>query len=394
MEPGPDALREQQLRQQGYPVVAGVDEAGRGPLAGPVVAAAAVLPESLEHHALAGVRDSKQLNESQREQFYQTIIEHAQSYAIAKASPQEIDLINIRQASLLAMRRAVEQLDTPANYALIDGRDVPEGLPCPGEAMVKGDRRSISIGAASILAKVVRDRIMDALHLEFPMYGWKYHKGYPTPYHRLAVQLFGPSRHHRTCFRGVSEWMNPITPSEQLRAWFDRIETAEEIESLKAIRQKVETDTLSPEERTFLLRSIEYHIRERKALIHTNTTTDRGKTGETHAAAWLRKKGYTIWETNFRIAGGEIDLIANLGSLIVFIEVKARSSNRFGTPEEALTATKRSRIIRTAERYLADRALNDVWDIRYDLIAIESRDKEAPDIRHIPDVFRVEEDFA
>lgn len=179
--------------------VAGVDEAGRGPLAGPVSAAAVVLdPGDLP----VGLNDSKALTAARRAALFDEI--HAKAeVSLAWASVEEIDRLNIRAASLLAMRRAVEGLRRPPEAALIDGNACPDGLPCRGVTLVKGDALSLSVAAASIIAKVARDRVMVQLAAEFPGYGWEVNAGYPTASHRAALQHLGVTPHHRRSFRPV-----------------------------------------------------------------------------------------------------------------------------------------------------------------------------------------------
>ena len=160
--------------------VAGVDEAGRGPIAGPVVAACVVLPP---RHTLTGIADSKQLTPAQREALYDAITRHALAWAIGLASPREIERYNILQASLLAMRRAVLALPIPPQRVLVDGKHAIPNLPLPQQAVVGGDALEESIAAASIVAKVARDRIMRELDRLYPRYGFAQHKGYPTPLH-------------------------------------------------------------------------------------------------------------------------------------------------------------------------------------------------------------------
>ncbi|MBQ3638109.1 MAG: ribonuclease HII [Clostridia bacterium] len=186
-----------------YGVVCGTDEAGRGPLAGPVVAAAVVLPEGL---TIPGLDDSKKLTEKKREALYDVILREAAAYGIAESSPEEIDRINILAASLLAMRRAVEQVrrTIEPGIVLVDGNRPTEfGIPC--RTVVKGDGISQSIAAASVLAKVTRDRLMTELDLRYPAYGFAEHKGYPTKEHKLAVYEFGPSPVHRRSFLSFLE---------------------------------------------------------------------------------------------------------------------------------------------------------------------------------------------
>src|ERR1700759_2916159 len=176
--------------------VCGVDEAGRGPLAGPVVAAAVIFQKG---RIPRGLNDSKQLREEDREALFPRIMEMAIAVGVGEASVGEIDLVNIRQATHLAMARAVRALSVAAQFALVDGNDAP-ALPCKCETLVKGDGRSVSIAAASIIAKVTRDRLMARLHDEHPGYNWKRNKGYGTPEHYDGLRLHGVTIHHRRSF--------------------------------------------------------------------------------------------------------------------------------------------------------------------------------------------------
>ena len=181
---------------EGYTAICGCDEAGRGPLCGPVVAAAVILPRGL---IIEGLDDSKKLTEKRREALFDIICEKAVAYAIAEATPEEIDDINILNASMLAMRRAVEALPHPADFALIDG-NCSRGFDIPTETVVKGDARSYSIAAASVLAKVTRDRGCIILDKEYPEYGIAKHKGYPTKDHMRAVREHGVAPIYRRTF--------------------------------------------------------------------------------------------------------------------------------------------------------------------------------------------------
>ena len=181
---------------EGYTAVCGTDEAGRGPLCGPVVAAAVILPRDIE---IEGLNDSKKLTEKKREKLFDVIKEKAVAYAIAEASPAEIDEINILNASMLAMRRAIEALQTKADFALIDG-NCSRGFDIPTQTIVKGDSISSSIAAASILAKVTRDRQCAELDKLYPEYGIAKHKGYPTKDHMDAVRKYGPAPIYRMSF--------------------------------------------------------------------------------------------------------------------------------------------------------------------------------------------------
>lgn len=187
---------EKELTQNGYTAICGCDEAGRGPLCGPVVAAAVILPLGEE---IEGLNDSKKLSEKKREALFEVIKESAVAYAIAEASPAEIDEINILNASMLAMRRAVEALQIKADFALIDG-NCSRGFEIPTMTVVKGDAKSSSIAAASILAKVTRDRGCAELDKLYPEYNIAKHKGYPTKEHMDAVRKYGPAPIYRRSF--------------------------------------------------------------------------------------------------------------------------------------------------------------------------------------------------
>ena len=188
---------EHDMMNQGYEVICGVDEAGRGPLAGPVCAAAVILPKDLE---IPGLNDSKKLTEKKREALYDIITEQAVAYGIAMASEHEIDEINILQATFLAMKRAVEALPVKPDFVLIDGNREPDLGDLPLKTIVKGDSRSANIAAASILAKVTRDRYMMELGQEYPMYGFAIHKGYGTQKHYEALREFDACPAHRRSF--------------------------------------------------------------------------------------------------------------------------------------------------------------------------------------------------
>lgn len=191
----PDFSIENEIRAKGFSAVCGVDEAGRGPLAGPVCAAAVILAEEIE-----GLNDSKKLSEKKREELFPVIKEKALSYSIAFASVEEIEEYNILNATYLAMNRAIEGLHIPADFALIDGNRVPTDISVTCETVVKGDAKSASIAAASILAKVTRDRLMLEEDMKYPEYNFKKHKGYGTKEHTDAILKYGMSPIHRPSF--------------------------------------------------------------------------------------------------------------------------------------------------------------------------------------------------
>jgi len=202
---GPSLFHEEELRARGIWPVAGVDEAGRGPLAGPVLAAAVILPEGFK---LKGLDDSKKLNHRQREELYEQLTGNPEVFfAIAEGSSEEIGQLNILRATHLAMKRALTGLREkghPPAHALVDGLPA-KGLPVGQTALVGGDGISLSIAAASILAKVTRDRIMDTLDRELPQYGFAHHRGYATAEHLAMLREHGPCQHHRLGFAPVDQ---------------------------------------------------------------------------------------------------------------------------------------------------------------------------------------------
>ena len=195
-------------QQSGYKQIAGIDEAGRGALAGPVIAAAVILPIDC---TLDGLNDSKQLSPKQRDQLCEDIRRVAVSIGVGSVDNQEIDRLNILNASLLAMQKAIEKLTPQPDCLLVDGIYLPQ-VDIPGEAIPKGDSRSYSIAAASIIAKTTRDRLMIKLHHTYPNYGFLKHKGYPTSQHRRAIAQFGASDIHRRTFK--------LLPDDQIELCF------------------------------------------------------------------------------------------------------------------------------------------------------------------------------
>lgn len=197
---------EQGLSARGFTYIAGSDEAGRGPLAGPVVAASVILPTDCNPSLFI---DSKKLTHRRRVELHQLLIDSNAAIGVGIVSVEKIDQLNILQASLLAMRRSVEDLTSryhAPDYILVDGKfEIPLGT--PQQALIKGESRSASIAAASIVAKVTRDGLMDELHEHYPLYNFRKHKGYPTREHREAIASFGPCGIHRRTFRGVKEFV-------------------------------------------------------------------------------------------------------------------------------------------------------------------------------------------
>jgi ribonuclease HII len=207
----PHYIFEARILKTGIGPVCGVDEAGRGPLAGPVVAAAVILDKK---RIPKGLDDSKKMTAEARENAFVKIMACA-IVGVGEASVDEIDLVNIRKATHLAMARAVRAIAITPAFALVDGNDAP-ALPCPCNTLVGGDGRSVSIAAASIVAKVTRDRMMGALHAEHPFYGWLTNKGYGTEEHVAALNRLGPCRHHRRSFAPVYQMLRPENPRDSI----------------------------------------------------------------------------------------------------------------------------------------------------------------------------------
>ncbi len=335
---------EMRLHARGLRRIAGVDEAGRGPLAGPVVAAAVILPPDALIH---GLNDSKVLTPLKRERLYDRIREIAVAHATGEASAEEIDRMNILQATYLAMRRAIKRLGVPPDRVLVDGAGVPGG-PFPESAVIDGDAASLSIAAASVLAKVSRDRRMAAFHREFPEYGFADHKGYGSANHRRALRRHGPCRIHRLSFNGVQ----PANPAADASTKTGRDEPASRIGR---------GQTRLPW---------------------------AGRRGENAAAVMLVKAGYRILRRNYRAAGGEVDLIATRGRTLAFVEVKTATAPGFGPPETRVTLDKQRQIIRVARAYL-QRHPDPGFAPRFDVIAV-CFVEDTPRIRHLEAAFRPE----
>lgn len=193
----PDYEFEKAAVNSGFSCICGVDEAGRGPLAGPVCAAAVILPEGA---VIEGLDDSKKLTEKKRERLYDVIKETAVAYSVAYGTLEEIETVNILEATYLAMNRAIEGLSVKPDFALIDGNRIPRGIKIPCETIVKGDSKSMSVAAASVLAKVTRDRLMLEYDKKYPEYNFKKHKGYGTKEHTELIKQYGPCEIHRLSF--------------------------------------------------------------------------------------------------------------------------------------------------------------------------------------------------
>ncbi|MBA6155998.1 ribonuclease HII [Tenacibaculum sp. S7007] len=190
------------LNHSGFTLEAGTDEAGRGCLSGPVVAAAVILPENFHHDLL---NDSKQISEKKRLELRPYIEKHALAFGVSFIHHQEVDELNVLQASITGMHRSIEQLSTPPEFIIVDGNKFKTYKEIPHETIVKGDAKFMSIAAASVLAKTYRDEYMEKIHQEFPQYNWKKNKGYPTKEHREAILEFGITPYHRKTFKLLPE---------------------------------------------------------------------------------------------------------------------------------------------------------------------------------------------
>ena len=306
----------------GYELIAGIDEVGRGPLAGPVVAAAVILPKECK---IEGVNDSKKLSEKKREELYDVILEKAVTYGIGVVSNERIDEINILQATYEAMREALSKLNPPAEYILADAVTIPL-VEIKQKPIIKGDAKSMSIGAASIVATVYRDRMMQEYDKIYPGYGFASNKGYGAAEHIDGLHKKGVTPIHRRSF----------------------------------------------------IKNILSHDAEH--------TTEKGTRSEALAAKQMRKMGYEILEQNYYAAGGEIDLIAQKGELIVFTEVKYRKSAEYGLPGEAVDGKKQRHIIRTAKAYIQEKGLEGM-QFRFDVAELLTEDGQTY-FRYTEDAFR------
>ncbi len=290
----PDFELERRLHREGYRLVAGLDEVGRGTLAGPVAAGAVVLSHRPSRKLFGLVRDSKQMTPQQREAAYEVITDAADACAVGWATAAEIDRIGIVPSVRLAMRRALDRLPISPDHLLIDA--IPLGaVNVPQRSIVRGDSKSLSIAAASVIAKVERDRFMVELDSSFPNYGFESHKGYATRSHIEAVRRLGPCAQHRMSFQPVRH---------------------------------------------------ESH-RFRRA-----SPPESGRWAEEFVTAALEERGMEVVSRNFRSRFGEVDLITLDGGTLCFIEVRARRSSAFGSPGETISSPKARRIIAACNEYL------------------------------------------
>ena len=336
---------ELECRSSGFRVIAGVDEAGRGALAGPVVAAAVVLPHDLPEEKVVLIDDSKKLTPDQRETAFAEIRTAANSYGVGVVPAERIDELGIVPATKMAMRDAIRGVRWRVDFLLIDAV-TNIGTATPSKSIIRGDSKSLSIAAASILAKVTRDRIMaDQFEAQYPGYGFAHHKGYGTAVHMEALEKLGASPVHRQTFK-------PVAKVVADRSW-------------AALGTTSSTN-----------------IAERGEM---NLPNGLGSNAEEAAVGHLQDLGYRIIDRNYKTRYGEVDIIAQIGSEWVFIEVKARNSNEFGTPVESLTPAKLHRIENAALGYLASEVGSKVVDWRIDFVGVT----RSSDGRHLDfDVIR------
>lgn len=372
---------ERGMWERGIRHVAGVDEAGRGPLAGPVVAAAVILPQDCD---LRGVDDSKKLSAQKREALFDVIRQEAVAVGVGRVDHEEIDRLNILEGTLEAMRRAVRDLGVRPDCVLVDGTHLPH-CGCSERAIVDGDARSLSIAAASVIAKVTRDREMVALDAQHPGYGFADHKGYGTAQHLAALKRLGPCPVHRRSFRPVEEARR--RGSDDFEVFREGIGQAGTPGALEGIGRAIgaASGALARDE-LVQLRRLYRERREALRLPSRGHSRQTGARGEEAASRHLVRKGFQIVERNYRSGRGEIDLIARKAGLLVFVEVKTGREGQFGPPETWVDAHKQKQIIQTARAYLQEHPAQDT-DFRFDVVAIDAQQGTT---KHIEGAFRAE----
>ncbi|MHB1628996.1 MAG: ribonuclease HII [Bacilli bacterium] len=337
---------DQAARAEFGPVIGGVDEAGRGPLAGPVVAAAVVLPDSLRGFSLY---DSKKLSAADRAEAYEIIRERAVSYGIGVVDHAYVDRHNVLQATYEAMRQAVSGLRITPGMLLVDGALIPR-MPHAQRRIVRGDQISQSIGAASILAKVTRDRWMVQMDAKFPGYGFARHMGYGTPQHLEALANHGPCAIHRMTFAPVRE------------AFLRRQGSAPTADATPPAPER------------------------------TDARRAQGARGEEVAVAALLAKGYRLLERNWRVRAGEIDAVMADGDMLVFVEIRSRtgqsSEAALGAAADSVNARKQHRLRCLAQVYEMLNTAPPSLHTRFDVVAVSFDDRlGAPIVEHYIDAF-------
>ncbi len=355
--------------------VAGVDEVGRGCLAGPVVAAAVVFPPDV---VIPGLNDSKKLTPEKRELLQEQIRHQAVAVGLGLVEAREIDKLNILHASLRAMRLALANLGLAPGQVLIDGNRSP-GSPFPELAVVEGDARSLSIAAASVVAKVHRDRLMVECGQEYPQYGFASHKGYGSAAHLKALKEHGPCSLHRHSFAPVAA-LTKKRPSEAWKIFAEGLESCWDYAELERLTHFIKEGAGS-------LREGELEELRRLYKTRLQQLNNRGRKGEIAAADFLISKGYEILERNYRGGRAEIDLIVLQGNCLVFVEVKSSWDGGLGHPEERVGETKQVHLIRAARHYIQQQSRGKDREYRFDVIAV-SGGRESEEISHVEDAFR------
>ncbi|MCA9424445.1 MAG: ribonuclease HII [Candidatus Omnitrophica bacterium] len=387
-----EALFHFDATHSGHGCLVGIDEAGRGPWAGPVVAAAVSFPPELDPGLLRLLDDSKKLTPVKREKLADQIMEHAFAYGIGQASPQEIDRLDIEKATFLAMKRALLDSALLPDRLLVDGHRDP-GLGVPTECIVKGDGASACIAAASILAKTARDRQMTILGGEEDLWGFAKHKGYGTKFHQHALAVFGVTEHHRKTFKPVARCLDNASPSETFLGIHRSLNRVEDVADLEDLERAVDRQI------TFLQTSELWLLREkvserRKDLSKQSggrNLREKGSKYEEVVDRFLVQRGYNILERNYHGARGEIDLIARDGETLVFIEVKMRRGGDYGSGIEAIDPRKMNRVATTALEYLS--LLDREENCRFDVVTVEKEELGSVHIEHYPNAFTPGEDF-
>lgn len=370
-------------------ILVGIDEAGRGPWAGPVVAAAVVLDRSMNPASVAELDDSKKLTARQREKVAEKINRCARGIGVGTSNPDEIDRIGILKATLLAMQRALADLAQLPDHILVDGNSDPH-LGFPTTCLVQGDSRSASIAAASIIAKTHRDRLMDLLAGEEDPYGFRHHKGYGTELHSNALSVFGLSSHHRHSFKPVARYLVHPGPSPGfLKAWKVLI-AIKPGEDVPLLLDQVESELpYLPENESWLLHHRLVSIRSAPGSSgQVLSKRHKGDFYENLVGRYLKEKGFILLEQNYHAREGEIDWIVQEGETLVFVEVKMRNNADFGRAAGAVDRRKQQRIIRAALSYL-NRFQNEI-DCRFDVIALEGDPKGGTQLVHYPNAFTID----
>jgi ribonuclease HII len=366
---------ERLLWKKGVVHVAGVDEVGRGPLAGPVVAAAVILPEGT---VLPGLDDSKAMKPEDREYLFDLIHEQAVAIGLGSVPANEIDTINIYQATFKAMRQAIQGLPVKPERILVDGNRVPEsGI--PELAIVGGDAASQSIAAASVVAKVTRDREMSQMSKIYPAYGFASHKGYASAEHLKALETNGPCPIHRRSFAPVDAALAAWSRSFQVVR--ETVASIKRLEELMLYRQQINRnfEGLGELELEEICNRIDRRAYQLKK---------PGPAVEEAAETWLVQSGYMVLERNLRLGRGEIDLIAQRGDTIAFVEVKTTKGTSDAI-EERVTRQKQSRIIDAALHYM-DRNPTSLAP-RFDVVTVRISEAEAA-VHHFTGAFQIPQD--